>query len=426
MTSSSDDPVPVVTRPSTHAGGLRAVWVTAQHAAKQTGPLRALRVLSSANQTRGFDCPGCAWPDPPERSLAEFCENGAKAILDEATNARVDRACIESLTLENLRALDDQHLNALGRVTRPLLLQRGATHAQIVTYEEAYALVAEQLAALPPDRAAFYTSGRASNEAAFAYQLFVRALGTNNLPDCSNLCHESSGVALTQTLGIGKGTVRLEDFDLADLILVVGQNPGTNHPRMLGALRRAKHRGATIVSINPLMEAGLTKFSHPQHVDDLVEGGVDIADWFVRVRVGGDQALFRALNKCLLQWEEARGGVLDHAFLERYTAGLPEFQRACRSSDEGLLEKLSGIDRHTVEQLAKVVCEKRNVIVCWAMGLTQHENAVDTISEVVSFLLLRGNMGRPGAGACPVRGHSNVQGDRTVGITPKLLSLIHI
>lgn len=392
--------------------------VTARRAFTETGPLRALKVLSAANQTTGFDCPGCAWPDPKGRSALEFCENGAKAILDEATKARAD---LDEYDRHALTCLQDRELNDLGRLTRPFLFERGSPRARAISYEEAYDRVAQELSRLEsPHRAAFYTSGRTSNEAAFAYQLFVRAFGTNNLPDCSNLCHESSGLALKQTLGIGKGTVLLEDFALADLILVVGQNPGTNHPRMLSALRSAKQGGCTIVSVNPLVEAGLRNFSHPQHFEDLLSSGVDLADWFLRVQVGGDQALFRFLNKVLLQWEQSRGDVLDHDFLTQHTIGLEGLRKACELSDSVELERQSGVTRAEVERLAELVCNKKKIIVCWAMGLTQHENAVDTICEVVDFMLLRGNVGRPGAGLCPVRGHSNVQGDRTVGIVPEL------
>ncbi len=412
-----DDPVGRLTSPSSTAAGLKSLGVTLEHARRQTGVGRALRVLGRVNQTHGFDCPGCAWPDPEQRSFAEFCENGAKAVLDEATTLRADGAFFARHSVAELRAQSERWLNAQGRITEPLILREGATHYEPITYDAALDLVAEELRSLShPDRAAFYTSGRTSNEAAFLYQLLARALGTNNLPDCSNLCHESSGVALKTALGIGKGTVRLEDFRAADLIFVIGQNPGTNHPRMLSALREAKAAGAAIVSVNPLRELGLVRFAHPQHPIDVLEGGVELADRHVRVRVNGDLALFRGLNKALVEASEQDPRALDHAFLRDHTLGFPEFAELVRQASWEEIETRSGVTRSEIEELARQVSSSRRVICTWAMGLTQHRNAVATIAEVVSFLLLRGNVGRPGAGACPVRGHSNVQGDRTMGI----------
>lgn len=403
-------------RSSPPAAGLTALNVTWQHARRQTGIVRALKVLSSANQVTGFDCPGCAWPDPDHRSPFEFCENGAKAILDEATTKRVTADFLATHSIDELFSREESWLNARGRIVEPFVARPGATHYEPVSYEEAYDIIANELMALErPSQAAFYTSGRTSNEAAFLYQLMVRAFGTNNLPDCSNLCHESSGVALKETLGIGKGTVRLRDFDDADLIFVVGQNPGTNHPRMLTALRSAKLNGATIVSVNPLIERGLVKFSHPQEVDDLLKGGMEISDHFVRVRVNGDQALFRGINKALLAI-----GAVDRDFVESFCTGFEEFRREAEQSSWEVISKDSGIAREEIERLARLAASKRRIICTWAMGLTQHHNAVVTIQEITNFLLLGGHMGRPGAGACPVRGHSNVQGDRTVGIATTL------
>ncbi len=416
----SDNP-PDQCAPPSSAAGLKALTVTYQHARAQTGVARALSVLTGANQKSGFDCPGCAWPDPNERSLFEFCENGAKAILDEATQHQIGPAYFAEHSVTELRTKSDQELNFAGRLTHPLLRREGQDHYEAITYEQAYQIIAQQLATLDhPDQAAFYTSGRTSNEAAFLYQLMVRLWGTNNLPDCSNLCHESSGVALKTTLGIGKGTVRLSDFDAADLIFVIGQNPGTNHPRMLSALRSAKKGGACIVSVNPLVEAGLQAFAHPQEPSDLVEGPVSISDHFVRVAVGGDQALFRALNKRLFELEKTHPEAIDRAFVAKHTTSIEQLEQAAQEADYAELENLSGVSFEQIDHLARLVIDSRAIIACWAMGITQHENAVSTICEVSNFLLLRGNVGRPGAGACPVRGHSNVQGDRTMGIAPEL------
>ncbi len=403
--------------PGAVAAGLTSLRVTFEHARAQTGLGRALRVLGRVNQKHGFDCPGCAWPDPASRSFAEFCENGAKAVLDEATTHRIGREFFRQHSIDALAAQPDRWLNAQGRITEPLILREGSRHYEPIDYEAALDLLAEHLAGLDqPNRAAFYTSGRTSNEAAFLYQLVARSLGTNNLPDCSNLCHESSGVALKETLGIGKGTVRLEDFAAADLIFVIGQNPGTNHPRMLSTLREAKAAGATIVSVNPLRELGLVRFAHPQHPIDVLEGGVSLADEHLRVRVNGDLALFRGLNKALVAARATDPHAIDDAFIREHTLGFDEFSKSLEASGWQEIEERSGISRAEIERMASMTRASNRIICCWAMGLTQHQNAVATIQEVVSFLLLRGNVGRPGAGACPVRGHSNVQGDRTVGI----------
>lgn len=400
------------------AAGLTALHVTWKHARAQTGAFRALRVLTQANQATGFDCPGCAWPDPEERSTFEFCENGAKAILDEATTKRVGPAFFAEHSIDALFEKEESWLNAQGRLIAPMVREAGASHYRPTSYEAAYELIADELAALPsPDAAAFYTSGRTSNEAAFLYQLLARAFGTNNLPDCSNLCHESSGVALKETLGIGKGTVRLSDFKEADLILVIGQNPGTNHPRMLSALREAKLGGTSIVSINPLVEQGLVRFSHPQEIEDLLGDGVSLADEFVRVRINGDQALFRGLCKYLVTRGEDS---LDMPFIREFTTGFDAFRTIALGTSWSEIEVQSGVSRQQIEALGRRVEKSKSILCSWAMGLTQHENAVVTIQEVTNFLLLRGNMGRPGAGACPVRGHSNVQGDRSMGIVPEL------
>lgn len=387
---------------------------------------RGLRALPLVNQHRGFDCPGCAWPEPGKPHLAEFCENGAKAVAEETTRKRADAAFFAEQPVSELATWTNHRLGKSGRLTEPMLRDEGADHYRPVTWDEALDMVAGELRGLrdagTPDRAAFYTSGRTSNEAAFLYQLLARKLGTNNLPDCSNMCHESSGSALTETLGIGKGSVSLADItDHADLIVVVGQNPGTNHPRMLTALEAAKDRGARIVAINPLPEAGLQTFRNPQRIRGVVGAGTKLADRFLQVRLAGDLALFQAVNRLLLERDgDARAAghepVLDHDFIATHTDGFEEAAAAWRALSWSDVDAATGLDRAEIEAFVDDVVGARSVVVCWAMGLTQHKQAVATIREVVSFLLLRGNVGRPGAGACPVRGHSNVQGDRTMGI----------
>ncbi|HEX8355674.1 MAG TPA: FdhF/YdeP family oxidoreductase [Pyrinomonadaceae bacterium] len=401
------------------SGGLGAVWSATRHIVREAGVVRGARTLLKVNQKDGFDCPGCAWPDPDgERSHAEFCENGAKAVAEEATTRRVTPEFFKEWSVADLSRKSDYWLGKQGRITQPVVLRRGATHYEPVGWDEAFKLVADELNALDsPDEAAFYTSGRTSNEAAFLYQLFVRQFGTNNLPDCSNMCHESSGRALTETIGVGKGTVTLDDFQLADCIFIIGQNPGTNHPRMLSTLRAAKRRGCRIVHVNPLPEAGLARFKHPQHPADLLGGGTELSDLFLQVRVNGDVALLKGLMKEVLE-EEARrpGEVLDREFIEEKTHGFDEFTLALGAADWDDLVEQSGVAREQMREAAEIYIGSERAIVCWAMGLTQHKNAVANIQEIVNLLLLRGNLGRPGAGACPVRGHSNVQGDRTMGI----------
>jgi len=399
------------------AGGLAALAVTLRHAAR-AGLGRALPALSVVNQREGFDCPGCAWPEAAERGLVEFCENGAKAVAHEVTSRLADRECFARFSLEKLRAESGRWLEAQGRLAEPMLRRRGSAHYEPVGWDEALAHAARALRALPsPQRAVFYTSGRASNEAAFLWQLFVRRFGTNNLPDCSNLCHESSGSGLSETIGVGKGTVSLADFELADLILVIGQNPGTNHPRMLTTLERAARRGAAIVSVNPLRERGLVRFSHPQHPLRMLRGGTPLASRFVRVRVGGDVALLKGVMKELLALEAERPGeALDREFIERHTTGFEAFRAALDAEPWDALVAESGIERAEMRELAVLYAASRATIACWAMGLTQHRFGVANVQEVMNLLLLRGNVGKPGAGPCPVRGHSNVQGDRTMGV----------
>ena len=407
--------------PESVAVGRVAVRLSLQRAISEMGVVRGAQALRSLNQVGGFDCPSCAWPDPEagHRSHVEFCENGAKAVSWEATRDRVGRDFFATYTVDQMRAQSDHELEGHGRLTEPMYLARGATHYVPISWDDAFSLCATRLSEMPSvNRAAFYTSGRASNEAAFLFQLLARRLGTNNLPDCSNMCHESSGAALNETIGVGKGTVNLEDItDHADLIVIVGQNPGTNHPRMLSALEAAKRRGARIVSANPLPEAGLVRFKNPQRARGLIGRGTALTDRFLSVRVNGDLAMFAGVNKILLEREtEAPGTVFDHEFIDAYCDGFVDACEGWRALEWPDIEAASGLSRQQIEAFATDVMAANSVIVCWAMGITQHRNAVATIREIVNFLLLRGNIGRPGAGPSPIRGHSNVQGDRTMGI----------
>ncbi len=409
--------------PAHVAGGLKAIFETAAFTFKEPGIVRGVNALAHLNQFDGIDCPGCAWPDPDhDRSLNEYCENGAKAISEEATAKRCTPEFFRQWSLADLSRQSDYWLGHQGRLTHPMVLRVGSTHYEPISWEDAFALMAHELNALTsPDEAIFYTSGRTSNEAAFLYQLFVRQFGTNNLPDCSNMCHESSGVALKEVIGVGKGTVKLEDFEVADTILIVGQNPGTNHPRMLTALLHAARRGATIVSVNPLSEAGVTRFKHPQEVLHLLGSGTKIAKHFVQVRLSGDLAFFKGLCKEILEEEAKRPGqVINRAFIEHKTSGFEEFRAAIAALSWDEIVEQSGIARSLIREIAEVAMRSKAMIACWAMGLTQQRQAVATIQEIVNLLLLGGHMGRPGAGACPVRGHSNVQGDRTMGIWEKM------
>jgi molybdopterin-dependent oxidoreductase alpha subunit len=417
-----DEPV-TVTRPTQYAGGAGAIAATLRHATKHMGVLRGAETLLAVNQKSGFDCPGCAWPEPLEhRSALEFCENGAKAVASEATTKRVEPSFFARFSVAELARQSDRWLNDQGRITHPVVLREGATHYEAITWDDAFALIATELASLgSPDEAAFYTSGRTSNEAAFLYQLFVRQLGTNNLPDCSNMCHESSGAGMQESLGVGKGTVTLDDFALADAIFVVGQNPGTNHPRMLTTLAEARARGATIVTINPLIEAGNRAFAHPQDVVAVLGGGAEVSRLLLQVRINGDVAAFKGIMKAMLEREEAEpGSVLDLTFLRDHTEGFDAFAAALARVSWDEIVAASGVARDVLEHAARVAWEAKRTIVCWAMGVTQHKNGVANVQEIVNFLLLRGNIGRPGAGACPLRGHSNVQGDRTMGIWERM------
>ncbi|MBQ0864938.1 FdhF/YdeP family oxidoreductase [Streptomyces sp. A73] len=412
----SDDPVqdaPQVAAPARAAAGLPAVGHSLRMARQQMGVKRTALTLLRVNQKDGFDCPGCAWPEGDKRHTAEFCENGAKAVAEEATTRRVTRDFFAAHPVTDLAQRSGYWLGQQGRLTEPMYLPEGGERYEPISWDDAFALIAGELRALAsPDEAVFYTSGRTSNEAAFLYQLFAREFGTNNLPDCSNMCHESSGSALTETLGVGKGSVLLEDLYKADLIIVAGQNPGTNHPRMLSALEKAKAGGAKIITVNPLPEAGMERFKNPQTAKGLAAGGTPLTDLFLQIRLGGDQALFRALNRMILE----RDGAVDTEFVREHTHGFEEFAQAARATDWDATPAATGLERAEIERALELVLASRRTVVCWAMGLTQHKHSVPTIREVVNFLLLRGNIGRPGAGVCPVRGHSNVQGDRTMGI----------
>jgi molybdopterin-dependent oxidoreductase alpha subunit len=414
------------------AGGLPAIMSAMKHSWSEMGAARTLKTLTRINQKGGFDCPGCAWPEPDgERTHFEFCENGAKHVADEATTKRITPEFFRRWSVADLSRQSDLWLNDQGRLTHPMLLRRGSDFYEPVSWDAAFALIAAELNALAsPDEAVFYTSGRTSNEAAFLYQLFVRQFGTNNLPDCSNMCHESSGSALTETIGVGKGTVTLEDFGQAEAIFVVGQNPGTNHPRMLSTLQAAKRRGCRIVHINPLPEAGMSRFKHPQEIfDTLVGRGTQLADLFLQVRINGDVALLKGIAKEVLAEETRRRGVvLDHEFIEAHTTGYAEFAASLAGVGWEEITEGSGIEREQIREAARILIESKRTIFCWAMGLTQHKNAVANIQEIVNLLLLRGQIGQAGAGVCPVRGHSNVQGDRTMGIwerpTPAFLDAL--
>lgn len=402
------------------AVGIPSIVSSIKHVFGQMPVLRGLKVLSNLNQKGGIDCPSCAWADPDGKrsGLGEYCENGAKAIADEATNTKADRNLFEKYTISQLSEMSDFELGKQGRLLEPLIRRAGSDVYEPIGWNEAFHLIAEKLHALSsPDEAIFYTSGRSSNEAAFLYQLFVREFGTNNLPDCSNMCHESSGVALTQTLGLGKGSVTLDDFEHAEVILIMGQNPGTNHPRMLSSLEAAKLNGATIISVNPLIEPGLVAFKNPQKVGGILGSGTHLTDHYIQIRINGDLALLKALMLLVCKAEEKNPGtVFDHDFISRNTEGVEEMKSDLRNYSLLQLSEDCGISIEEIETLSKIIIEKKKIIVCWAMGITQHKNAVYTIREITNLLLLKGSIGKPGAGVCPVRGHSNVQGDRTMGI----------
>ena len=404
--------------PASRAAGAKAVVASTRMGLNQMGAVRTARTLLHINQPDGFDCPGCAWPEPHKTKHIEFCENGVKAVAEEATARRVTRDFFAEHPIAELAERSDWWLGQQGRLTEPMVRRAGASHYEPISWDDAFALVGAELDALAsPDEAVFYTSGRTSNEAAFLYQLFVRAFGTNNLPDCSNMCHESSGAALTETIGVGKGSVLIDDLPQADLIVILGQNPGTNHPRMLSALAEAKRAGTRIMAINPLPEAGLMRFDDPQTPRGLVGLGTPLADRFLQIKVNGDLALFKALNHLLVEMDTTRpGSVVDREFVDRCTDGFDAFAADTADLSWADVSEATGLSRVEITAAAAELGAADRIIVCWAMGLTQHRNSVPTIREIVNLLLLRGSIGKPGAGVCPVRGHSNVQGDRTMGI----------
>lgn len=416
------------------AAGLPALYQSGRFTLQKMGVLRGLSTWTKVNQKRGFDCQSCAWPNPDnDRHVLEFCENGVKAIADEATTKRISTEFFSQHSITDLQQRSDYWLGSRGRLTEPMIKRPNSDHYEPISWDQAFQLIAAELNSLTSaNEAAFYTSGRTSNEAAFLYQLFVRQFGTNNLPDCSNMCHESSGAAMSDAIGIGKGCVTLDDFEKTDAIFIIGQNPGTNHPRMLTALEHAKKRGAKIVAINPLPETGLMRVVNPNPQEYLsnpfafptkilLNRGTKLSDLWLPVRINGDIALFRGMMKEMLAEEDRRPGeIFDWDFIRQHTVGFEEFLAGLRATSWEQILVSSGLNRDQIRAAAQIALNARSIICCWAMGLTQHKNAVATIQEVINFLLLRGNIGRPGAGPCPVRGHSNVQGDRTMGVWEKM------
>ena len=407
-----------ISEPKDYAAGLGGVYHSMEPALLDMGLARTAKLMTKINHKDGFDCMSCAWPDPGKRKIAEFCENGGKAVTWEATPLKISREFWRENSVVSMLDKTEYWLGQQGRIVEPMYKPKGSDHYEPVSWDRAFGIVADELNMLEhPNEAAFYTSGRASNEAAFMYQLFARVLGTNNLPDCSNMCHESTGTAMTETVGIGKSTIAYNDFGEADLIIIMGQNPGTNHPRMLTALEEAKENGASIIAVNPLPEAGLLGYKDPQKVRGYIGKPLKIADQFMQIRLGGDMALLQAVSKRVLEAEAAKPGtVLDQDFIERHCDGFEAFAEHIASVDEREVEQATGLSASEINEFAERYLKADRVIVCWAMGITQHRRGVDTIKEIINLLLLRGNIGKPGAGASPIRGHSNVQGDRTMGV----------
>lgn len=402
------------------AGGMAALISSTKHVVKNRA--FGLNAFLKLNQQDGFDCPGCAWPDPHKPAAFEFCENGIKAVAHETTSKKVGRDFFARHSVSELRRWDHYNLEQEGRLVEPMRYNAARDHYEPVSWEEAFEQIAAAMNDLDdPDQAVFYTSGRTSNEAAFLYQLMGRVFGTNNFPDCSNMCHESSGVALGETIGVGKGTVLLDDFHKADAIFIFGQNPGTNHPRMLTELQTAARRGAQIVSFNPLKEPGLMNFIHPKEpLPVLTNKATPLSTLYLQPRVGGDLAAIKGMIKHILESEAAAPGqVLDQDFIAEHTTGFAALKEDIEAADWEAIEAGCGLSREDLKKAADVYMQSDRVIACWAMGLTQQKHAVGSIQMVVNLLLLRGNIGKEGAGACPVRGHSNVQGDRTMGIHEK-------
>ena len=406
--------------PKKSAAGLPAIVSTTKHSLKKMGVFKSLRTLSLVNQKEGFDCPGCAWPDPDHRTNFEFCENGAKAVADEAMNKKIGAKFFTKYSISDLSKKSDYWLNSQGRLITPMFKDVDSGNYEEISWENAFKLIGNELKSLnSPNEAIFYTSGRTSNEAAFLYQLFVRSYGTNNLPDCSNMCHESSGSGLTETIGIGKGTVSLEDFNKTSLVVVMGQNPGTNHPRMLSALESTKKNGGKIIHVNPLPEAGLVRFKHPQDYMRFSFKSTKLSDLHLPVKINGDVALMKGIGKYLLNKRNNGNYEFDESFITNKTNNFNEYIASLEKEKWGAITTGSGLSIEDIERAGEMFSEAKSIIICWAMGLTQHVNGVDNVKETVNLLLLGGHFGRPGAGVCPVRGHSNVQGDRTMGIWEK-------
>ena len=412
-----------VTEPKTWAAGIPAVYEAGKDVLGEDGVVRGMTALFQMNKKGGFDCSGCAWPDPDdERSpIAEYCENGAKALAEEATTKKLTADFFANNPVADLAKLNDFEIGKKGRIAEPVYLPKGGTHYQPISWDDAFKKIAAHLNGLKtPNEAVFYTSGRTSNEASFIYQLFAREYGTNNMPDCSNMCHESTSVALAEVIGIGKGTVTLNDFYDTDVILIMGQNPGTNHPRMLTALEKAKKNGAKIIAVNPLHEAGLMAFKNPQTVKGFLGFSTQLADLYLQVKINGDIALIKALEKLLYDAElREPGTVFDHEFIKKNTVCYDEFISHLKKFNLEELSREAGVPLSQLIEAAEMLKNKRRIIICWAMGITQHLNGVDTIKEIVNLTLLKGSIGKPGAGLCPVRGHSNVQGNRTMIIYDK-------
>ena len=414
--------------PKTWAAGVPGVMAALSDVFSEAGAGRGMKALFKMNQKGGFDCSSCAWPDEDgDRSpIAAYCENGAKALAEEATKKKLTANFFAQHSVNELARLTDMEIGKKGRIAFPVYLPKGGTHFQPISWEEAFTKIAAKLNGLDsPDSAAFYTSGRLSNEASFMYQLFVREYGTNNMPDCSNMCHESSGVALLDTIGLGKGSVTLEDFNETEVILLMGINPATNMPRMLDNLQKAKKNGAKIIAVNPLKEAGLLGFNNPQQLMGIVDstinkGATKMADLFLQVKINGDMAALQAIEKLLLEAEaKAPGTVLDQDFINRHTVGLDGLKTHLAEQSLESLAEAAGLPAEQLIAAAELLRDKKKIIICWAMGITQHKNGVDTIKEIVNLILLKGALGKPGAGLCPVRGHSNVQGNRTMMIWEK-------
>lgn len=412
-----------ITHPKDWAAGIPAVTVAMVDILKETGLARGMEGLFHMNKKSGFDCSGCAWPDPDDdrSAIAEYCENGAKALAEEATTKKLTGDFFAENSVAELAKLNDYEIGKKGRIAQPVYLAKGATHYAPVSWDFAFKKIADELNALAsPDEAAFYTSGRTSNEASFTYQLFVREFGTNNMPDCSNMCHESTGVGLADTIGIGKGTVTLNDFYDTDVIIIMGQNPGTNHPRMLSALEKAKQKGSKIIAVNPLHEAGLMGFKNPQTVKGILGIKTQLADLYLQVKINGDMALLKAMEKLLYNAEQENpGSVFDHEFIKKNTTGYVAFLDSLSQYKIDDLAKAAGLTVSEIEQAVDLIKNKSRIIICWAMGITQHKNGVATVKEIVNLAMLKGAIGKPGAGLCPVRGHSNVQGNRTMMIWDK-------